>query len=830
MRVAVVHWRSLLRRSWRQALVLCLIGGLLGGVALASLAGARRTASAYGRYLQATNASDAAVNIPGEVPGASYLGTIAAISALPGVASHAAFAGLNAFPVVRGKINDSFLTDDVIGSIDGAYFRQDKLVPLAGKLPAAGSTTSLVLSPGIARLFGVGVGGRVTYAFVKGEDKPQYQYRSYTVAAIAQIPPVLIDQSDQASGAILPPAATRQLFQDYTGYCWVALRLTHGAAGIAALQGELTTLTGKLARQVKQATGQQPTDLTFSVQRVDLVRGNVQQAIKPEFVALTVFGLIAALALLILVLQGLFQMTARFAPDADTLRALGATRVQVTGMGCLPGLVVVAGITVLAGVIAVALSPLAPVGPVRSYDPARGVAADPLVLGAGLPAIFLLVLGVLIAVTIRATRPVTADGMVRAGATSLPAARLPAVALIGIRNALTGGTGRQSVPALTTLGGAVVAVTAMVTAVVFSGSLTQLSSHPARYGWNWDVLIQAEGSYGSFLDQSNRDPMVGLLAGQRIVAGWSELAFAQLPVDGRYLPAVALERHGGSAEPPTITGQPLSGDNQVELGTATLAELGKKIGDTVTVGSPPYARKMTITGSVTLPSIGVAETDHVSLGRGLMMSEGALLAAFGATGTNPRDINVAQPIYPSVAVIDFKPGTTAQQRTALINRITSANPDGTPGGTYALPPQQASVVYNADQLGSQPVALAAGLAAAALLSLSMTILSLVRRRRREFALLKALGMTSSQLRAVIAWQTSVTLLIAVAAGVPLGIILGRFAWQRFAGSLGVVPFSVTPALLLIAGAVVLILLGNLLASLPGTVAARTQAGLVLKAE
>jgi predicted lysophospholipase L1 biosynthesis ABC-type transport system permease subunit len=107
------------------------------------------------------------------------------------------------------------------------------------------------------------------------------------------------------------------------------------------------------------------------------------------------------------------------------------------------------------------------------------------------------------------------------------------------------------------------------------------------------------------------------------------------------------------------------------------------------------------------------------------------------------------------------------------------------------------VVYNAEQLGSQPVALAAGLAAAALLSLSMSILSLVRRRGREFALLKALGMTRSQLRAVIAWQTSVTLLLAVAAGVPLGINLGRFAWQRFAGSLGVVPFSVTTVVLIV---------------------------------
>ena len=50
------------------------------------------------------------------------------------------------------------------------------------------------------------------------------------------------------------------MFNDYTSNCWVALRLTRGAAGIAAMQGELTTLTGKLARQVKQATGQgQPT-------------------------------------------------------------------------------------------------------------------------------------------------------------------------------------------------------------------------------------------------------------------------------------------------------------------------------------------------------------------------------------------------------------------------------------------------------------------------------------------------------------------------------------------------------------------------------------------
>jgi hypothetical protein len=52
-------------RSWRAVLTVALIGGLLGTVALGGLAGARRTASAYGRYLASTNASDVFVDIPG---------------------------------------------------------------------------------------------------------------------------------------------------------------------------------------------------------------------------------------------------------------------------------------------------------------------------------------------------------------------------------------------------------------------------------------------------------------------------------------------------------------------------------------------------------------------------------------------------------------------------------------------------------------------------------------------------------------------------------------------------------------------------------------------
>ena len=320
-----------------------------------------------------------------------------------------------------------------------------------------------------------------------------------------------------------------------------------------------------------------------------------------------------------------------------------------------------------------------------------------------------------------------------------------------------------------------------------------------------------------------------LLKDEPAVAGWSEFAFAQLPVDGRIVPALGLRRELGVVQPPTTSGRAVSGPGQIELGTVTLRQLGRKVGDRVRIGIPPYTRMVVITGTVTLPSFGVGAADHVSLGRGAMLSEDTLQAAVGEGGARPIAAE-SIPVFPSAVAIDLAPGTTGAQRARLVDRIVSANPDGTPGGSYELTHARASAVVNAEQMGGQPLALAVGLAAAALLSLALTILSLVRRRRRELALLKTLGMTRGQVRAVIAWQTTVTLLIAVAVGGPLGIAAGRLAWHAFARSLGVVPVVEVPVPVLVFGLAGLVLAGNALAALPAAVAARTRPGAGLRAE
>ena len=413
MSAAVYWWRATASRSWRAALVTAVIGGLLGAVALGAAAGARRTATAYGRYLASVHASDAFVNVPGRVPGVPMSRPIELISRLPGITSSAAYLGMAASPVLHGKDDDSFQVNDLVGSYDGpsftaAYLGQDRMTVLAGKLPRASATNEVAISPRIAALFGVGVGGRVTYVFSTagnpGVPQAPTIRRTFLVTAIVAVPPVLTDQSDAVNATVLPPGATRQLLPYYQ-YAWVGVRLTRGAAGIPALQAHLATLARRVLAVVQRRTHQNLGGLVFNIRNLAVIRSQVQQAILPQAIALAIFGGIAALAMLVIVGQGLAQLVSRSAADIAAVRALGATRAQAALAASVPGGIAIAGSVLIAVTGAIAVSPLAPVGPVRLFDPARGVRADGLVLGAGSALLAAVLLGLLALMAARATGP-----------------------------------------------------------------------------------------------------------------------------------------------------------------------------------------------------------------------------------------------------------------------------------------------------------------------------------------------------------------------------------------------------------------------------------------
>jgi hypothetical protein len=310
---------------------------------------------------------------------------------------------------------------------------------------------------------------------------------------------------------------------------------------------------------------------------------------------------------------------------------------------------------------AVAVSPLAPVGPVRAFDPARGFQADPPVLAGGGGALAVLFLAILAALAWGSARPAAGTPAVQRSSIAQAAAMagLPVTAVVGIRAALERRAERQRAPVLATLTGSAVAALALVMAVVFGASLNGLVTHPARYGWNWTLLMDTQGGYGTW-PISQMDKLVN---GQPGVTAWSTFAFTQIPIDGQDVPVLGLTRYLGSVQPPTTSGHPISGPRQIELGTVTLRALGKHVGDTVTAGTGRARRRLTIVGTVTLPSIGLSLADHVSLGRGAMLPDSTLLAIQGLSAKLTNEEEEQEPRCPTPPFPLRSPSTWPPART-----------------------------------------------------------------------------------------------------------------------------------------------------------------------
>ena len=101
------------------------------------------------------------------------------------------------------------------------------------------------------------------------------------------------------------------------------------------------------------------------------IETEAQQAIRPEAIALAVFGAIALLAALIIGTQSISRLLYAGASETEVLRAMGATPAATMTDGLLGVAGAVVAGSLLAAAVAVALSPLSLFGPVRAVKPAR---------------------------------------------------------------------------------------------------------------------------------------------------------------------------------------------------------------------------------------------------------------------------------------------------------------------------------------------------------------------------------------------------------------------------------------------------------------------------
>jgi ABC-type lipoprotein release transport system permease subunit len=109
------------------------------------------------------------------------------------------------------------------------------------------------------------------------------------------------------------------------------------------------------------------------------------------------------------------------------------------------------------------------------------------------------------------------------------------------------------------------------------------------------------------------------------------------------------------------------------------------------------------------------------------------------------------------------------------------------------------------------------------------VLSAVR-RRHEAGLLKALGFVRQQVAFAVSWQTTTVAVIGILVGLPTGTALGRVVWRLFAANLGVTPVPVVGAGAIAAVALGTIVVANLLAIVPASLASRSRAAQLLRVE
>jgi hypothetical protein len=653
--------------------------------------------------------------------------------------------------------------------------------------------------------------------------RPAVRQEVTLVGLVVPTKEVVQDDVDRLPTSVMfTPALVHRLPGNWavggTAFTYFGLQVDGGRAAVPKVEREVDALT--------------PKNAGFSGYLVSSAQTRADRAIRPMAVALHVFGAITAAAALLIGIQLVARRLREGEEDRQTLRMVGATPVTAATDGLI-GIIgaVLAGALIACGV-AVLLSPLAPIGPVRRVYPDRGFAVDATVLAAG-AAIIVVALASAAALLCAWRSPAR---LARRGEGHEPPSRavrvasasgLPAPAVAGMRFALDPGRGRDTVPVRSTLLAAVLTVAMVVATLTFGASLRTLVSHPPLYGWNWSYVL-------------NGNPWVppqarSLLDRDQKVASWTGLNLSSADIDGRSLPII-VDGTATQPAPPILSGHGITGPHQVVLGAATLAALGKHVGDTVTgtLGTPdegPFyvrPRPLRIVGTATLPALGqpIANQDHTTMGVGALVSHDFFPAALRKALSGP-DPTLSGP---GLVLVRLRPGVSASAGLADMRRIATAgnramaavtHNEGVGDVVAVQSVERPAEIVNYRDLGTTPAVLDGGLAAGAIVALLLTLAASVRRRRRELALLKTFGFTRRQLASTVAWQATVAACAGIVVGMPLGVILGRRLWNLFAHTIYAVPRPTVPALGLVLVAVATVVLANVVAMLPGRSAART---------
>lgn len=845
MRAVWFRFRAELRTRWRTWLGLASLIGLVGGAVSASAIGALRTDTAYERFLVRQAAFDVIAGCvpsedlaPGVRPPACDLGDLARLPQVLDAALLITF-GPGAVEVRTEDGRPAQPDPDDFGytgpgeitlaaSPDGRFGTDlNRLKILAGRRPDPIRADEVAVPLELADRLDMHVGDELLVTFLvptEGEnagEPARLPPRTFRIVAVEAAPFEIKPASGQYESFIhLTPAALSGLAED-------GLRLDEAVALRLRPGTDVDDFAAELERR---GAGVGPRQAEHAAL--------VERSIRPQAVALWLLAALAALTALTVLGQALARQTFLESAEHHTMRALGLSRIQLFGLGILRAAAIGAASAVVAAVVAFLLSPLTPIGLARTVEsnPGLSLHGAGLVMGA---VANMLVVPLLVALPAWRLARVAGTGLdpteaaeARRGslvANAAVRAALPPAGITGVRMALEPGRGRTAVPVRSTLLGVALGVAATAAALTFGASLSHLFATPRLQGLNWDAAVpyphtvdEATGEFVPFDEETVRS----LLSGHADIDGFAPGTFFRpFPVEDHALELgpnkvpvdlLTFGRGQGSIGPTVIRGRAPSEPGEILVGTGILDELGLDVGDTVeSVGRIANPNRPDSVEEISAPleivGVGVVQTPGGQLGLGAAMTLDGLRAL------NPD-------ARPDVVWLRF--AANVDRKRVLSELAKSAGENGAPD---LVEFKGSEDVLNLRQVEKLPLVLAGLMGVLAVGVLAHALVSAVRARRRDLAVLMTLGFLRRQVGMTVAWQATTIAALTLLAGIPLGIAAGRWAWRLFAEELGVLPEAATSLWSLFLVVLTTFVLANLVAAVPGWLAARTRPAVVLRA-
>ncbi|MEA2827933.1 MAG: putative transport system permease protein [Actinomycetota bacterium] len=766
MKAVAYRMRRVLRAQWRATVFLALTVTVVSGVVLTFATGAHRTSSAPDRYTASRGGE-----LDGEIQQDSGRPRTSEIASLPGVVS------VEAASFVFGGVD-----------LPGASEAQDSYVfagsyrAFAGRLVEGRDpvrTGEFVATRSFADAWGMPVGTTFEILTLTQEQADRAGYDAFANEGPQglNLEAVLVGIFE-GPGEINDPTPLALL---------PASLLDDGDVGIAATVMSLRLRPGTDLARFRAELDSLPGGDTFSLEPSRLISSEVRTAVDAQALGLWLLAAVGGVAA-VAVLGQVVTRSVRLAPDERSrLAAIGFTKgqllVESIGRAAVP---IVIG-TALGAAVAVGASVIFPTGFVRRIEPHPGLWVDPTVVAmtaAGLLAALMAWTSAAL-VVLRPARGERPSALVESVAARSGSATLST----GFRFAFTpAGRDRGSLRAAAT--GMLVTSALLVGAVVFGSSLGRLLNDGKRYGYNFDLMF---GSGGDVVP----DELRSSLEADPDVAAVLLYAVGQARVGAVSIQLAGMDPVKGDLPPTILSGRLPATENEIALGRLIARKLGTRVGADLTVEGPSSSQQFRVTGLAVVPAVegldGMGQDGIVTIG--------------GMRRLDPE-------ATPSVAAVGLRKGAPRGAADRL------------GGGQYTLP----AVLENLAHVRAVPFLLALLVGALAVLTVVHVMITAVRNRRRDLAVLRSLGADGRWITRAVHWQATTFALLPLAIGAPVGIIVGRLVFETFARSIGAVPGASFPFVQLVVVLTGLVVLANAAAAVPARRARHLAPALLLNPE